>query len=94
MITPEDKPIRNDRLVLREEFDDWAILFDPDTGEGFGVNPVGVSIWKHLDGNHTLSDIHQAICDQFDDPPPDAAEDIRTFIEDLLNRGYAGFQIH
>ena len=93
MLTLEDKPTRNDRLVLREEFDDWAILFDPDTGKGFGLNPVGVCIWNHLDGNHTLSDIHQTICDQFDDSPSDAPEEIRTFIEDLVQRGYAGFQI-
>jgi hypothetical protein len=31
--TVEQKnPIANPLIVLREEFDDWAILFDPDTG--------------------------------------------------------------
>ena len=25
-----DKPVVNPDLVFREEFDDWAILFDPD----------------------------------------------------------------
>ena len=37
-----DKPVVNPLIVLRIEFDDWAILFDPDTGEGFTINPVGV----------------------------------------------------
>jgi hypothetical protein len=26
-----DKPIANPVVVLREKFDDWAILFNPDT---------------------------------------------------------------
>ena len=51
---PHDKPIANPLVVLREEFDDWAILFDPDTGNAFGLNPTGVYLWKLLDGS-TLS---------------------------------------
>ena len=27
-----DMPIANPLVVLREEFDDWAVLFDPDKG--------------------------------------------------------------
>ncbi len=47
-----EKPIANPSVVLREEFDDWAVLFDPDTGRGFGLNPTGVYLWKLLDGGH------------------------------------------
>jgi len=28
-----DKPIANPIVLLREEFDDWAILFNPDTAD-------------------------------------------------------------
>ena len=52
-----EKPIANPLIVLREEFDDWAILFDPDSGDAFGLNPIGVHIWKRLDGNHAVKDI-------------------------------------
>ena len=48
-----DRPIANPLSVLREEFDDWALLFDPDSGKVVGLNPVSVFIWKRLDGNHT-----------------------------------------
>ncbi len=34
-------PVANPSVVLREEFDNRAILFDPDTGDAFGINPVG-----------------------------------------------------
>jgi hypothetical protein len=43
--------------VLREEFDDWAVLFDPDTGHGFGLNPAGVYVWKLLNGERTIDGI-------------------------------------
>ena len=36
------KPVANPLLVLREEFDDWAILFDPDRGYGLRSNHVKV----------------------------------------------------
>lgn len=43
-VEEKDKPIGNPLIVLREEFDDWAILFDPGTGDAFGLNPVAVFI--------------------------------------------------
>ena len=53
------KPIANPLIVLREEFEDWAILFNPDKGTAFGLNPTGVYIWKFLDGEHSLDDLFQ-----------------------------------
>jgi len=50
----EIKPISNPMVVFREEFDDWAILFDPETGKAFGVNPIGTEIWNKLDGKPDL----------------------------------------
>ncbi len=34
-MNPEDKPIANPMIVFREEFDDWAVLFNPETGDTF-----------------------------------------------------------
>jgi hypothetical protein len=50
----KDRPIANPTVVLREEFDDWAILFNPDTAEAVGTNPVGVAVWKLMDGRRNL----------------------------------------
>ena len=48
------KTIANPIVVLRKEFDDWAVLFNPDTAEAVGVNPVGVAIWELLTGKNSL----------------------------------------
>ena len=84
------KPIANPLIVLREEFDDWAILFDPDTGDGFGLNPVSVFIWKRLDGKHTAQDILRELNETCEDVPENAEQEIKDFIEELEQKGYVG----
>jgi SynChlorMet cassette protein ScmD len=92
--TVEQKnPIANPLIVLREEFDDWAILFDPDTGNAFGLNPTGVFIWKHLDGKHGTEDIVKKLRDEAEDVPEDAAEHARQFIASLEQQGLVGYEV-
>ncbi|MGD0235040.1 MAG: SynChlorMet cassette protein ScmD [Syntrophorhabdales bacterium] len=77
--------------MLREEFDDWAVLFDPDTGHGFGLNPTGVYLWKLLDGEHTLDVLLQEIRHSAEGVPDEARKHIGTFIDELIAEGLAGF---
>ncbi len=86
------KPIANPLLVLREEFDDWAILFDPDTGDASALNPVSVFIFKRLDGKHTLTDIMNELQKECTDMPATAETDVHEFITDLIAKGYAGYE--
>jgi SynChlorMet cassette protein ScmD len=87
-----DTPIANPMLVLREEFDDWAILFDPDTGDGFGLNPVSVFIWKRLDGKHTIQDILLELREDCEDMPKNAEQEVNDFVHELIEKGYAGHE--
>ena len=73
-LTTTDKPIANPLIVLREEFDDWAILFDPDTGHAFGLNPLGVFVWQRLDGEHSIQDIISELKESCEDVPGNAQE--------------------
>ncbi len=91
-MTANDKPIANPAIVLREEFDDWAVLFDPDTGDGFGMNPVSVFIWNHLDGNNTAEDILGKLRKECLDIPDDADSFIEKFIDHLIEKGLAGYE--
>jgi len=92
-ITEKARPVANPLIVLREEFDDWAILFDPDTGKGMGLNPTGVFIWKLLDGSHTLNDILEKLRGECENVPEDAGNEIKDFIQELTGRGLAGFEV-
>jgi len=73
-----DRPVANPLLVLREEFDDWAVLFDPDIGNGFRLNPVSVFVFNHLDGKHTLKDIYLELCQNIEEVPENAQNDIKV----------------
>lgn len=87
------KPITNPVVVLREEFDDWAILFNPDTADAVGTNPVGVAVWKLMDGKHGIEEIIAKIKDQFADVPGAATKEIPAFIKDLTQRGFVGYEL-
>ena len=89
----QKNPIANPLIVLREEFDDWAILFDPDTGNAFGLNPTGVFIWKHLDGKHGLKDIVEKLRENAEDVPEEAKDHLKEFVDDLVKQGLAGYEI-
>jgi len=88
-VQDNDKPVTNPLVVLREEFDDWAVLFDPDTGNACGLNPIGVFIWKRLDGKHSMGDILQDLPIHFEDVPAEAREQINEFLQTLIEQGFA-----
>lgn len=91
-MTDNNKPIANSSVVFREEFDDWALLFDVDTGKGFGINPVSAFIWGCLDGQHSVKDIVLELRKEYDDLPEDVEDHTREFIQALLDNGLAGFE--
>ena len=88
-----DRPIANPIVVLREEFDDWAILFNPDTADAVGTNPVGVAVWKRMDGKRNLEDIVAEIKNRFEEVPAGAREDINAFVSTLAEEGFVGYAL-
>ena len=87
------KPIVNPIAVLREEFDDWAVLFNPDTAEAVGINPVGVEVWKLMDGTKNLETIVAEVKETFDGVPESVVDEITTFVNDLKERGFIGYEL-
>jgi SynChlorMet cassette protein ScmD len=90
MVINVERLATNPMLVLREEFDDWGLLFDPDTGDTYGLNPVGVFVWKRIDGQHKMTDILKALSQSCRDVPSDAEQYVTSFIDDLVEKGFVG----
>ena len=84
----KDKISANPRIVLRDEFENHAFLYDPDAGDTFQLNPVGIHIWRHLDGRHTVEQLVGTLNQHFDNVPDSSAEDIIQFLADLKKRGF------
>jgi SynChlorMet cassette protein ScmD len=87
------KPIANPSVILREELDDCAVLFDPDTGEGYAMNPTGVFCWKRFDGRHTLAEIVAELREACADAPPEAEQNVQEFCDGLAAKGLVGFEL-
>jgi SynChlorMet cassette protein ScmD len=81
---------RNQVVVLREEFDDWAVLYNPDNAEAVGTNPIGVEIWKNLDGKRSVDDIVAGIQKEYNNISENVDTDIQAFIQKLLEHGLIG----
>src|SRR5512141_2988183 len=92
-MNPTDRPIANPVVVLREEFDDWAVLFNPDTADAVGTNPVGVAVWKRMDGKRSIEDIVSEIRNSFEDIPDSACKEITAFVDTLAENGFAGLEL-
>jgi SynChlorMet cassette protein ScmD len=88
-----DRPIANPIVVLREEFDDWAVLFNPDTADAMGTNPVGVAVWKRMDGKRSLENIISEIKNSFEDTPDTASKEIVGFVNMLAEKGFVGLEL-
>jgi SynChlorMet cassette protein ScmD len=88
-----EKPIASPLVVLREEFDDWAVLFDPDSGNAFGLSPTGVYLWKLLDGKHSIDDMLKTLHRDGKDVPQEAGGHLAAFVEELTAHGLAGYDV-
>lgn len=81
-------PIRNSQVTFRQEFDEWAVLFDPEQGTAYAINPVSAIIWKNLDGIHSAAELKNFIENEFDAVPDTVEEDIVEFIQDMVEKGF------
>jgi SynChlorMet cassette protein ScmD len=84
-------PRKNPNIVIREEFDDWALLFDPESGKVFGINPTSVMIWQQIDGKFSIKEISTHISAKFEKRPETIDADVIFFIDHLAEIGYVSF---
>lgn len=83
--------VRNSDVVLREEDQDGALLFNPDTNRVELLNSTGLFIWQQCKSAVTMGDLVAKVKKAFDEVPEDqVAEDVQKFVEGLLSSGFLG----
>lgn len=79
----------NPLAVFRKEFDNSAILFNPETGEIFALNPTGMVIWQALSEGSDRAGILTKLAGECRDPlPPEAEKDLDDFLAALTEKGF------
>ena len=88
----KNKPhFQNQNIVFRKETDNWAILFDPDSGKTYGLDPIGIFIWDNLDGKKTIEEIVEKLKKECTNTIPETAlQEVTDFINNLTSKGLAG----
>lgn len=87
-----NKLAANPLIVLREEFEDSALLYNPVSGSTFGLNSLGVFIWKRLDGFHSEEDILKELKKHCENIPEGVDAHLKDFIQSLLKQGLVGYR--
>ncbi len=54
--------------------------------ELFTMNETGKAIWDRLDGNTTLSEIVDALAEDYDASPGEIERDVRGLVDELVRR--------
>jgi len=82
---------RNPDVVLREEDEDGALLFNPDTDRIRVLNATGLYIWKLCDGSHDLTRLVLAMRGAFAEIPEDAVTGhVQAYLDDMVRAGFIG----
>ncbi len=83
-----------DRIVLRSSpdvqgttMDGETVLLDLSSGRYYTLNRLGSVIWEHCAGQHTMADIHKAICERFEVAPEQALDDLVGLVNELMQEG-------
>jgi len=63
-----------------------AVILSLETKVLRGLNPVGSRVWELIDGQRSVEEIITAIVQEFDVTPQAAAEDVRGFVRELLDK--------
>jgi Coenzyme PQQ synthesis protein D (PqqD) len=63
-----------------------AVILSLDTKAFRGLNPVGSRVWELIDGQRSVEDIVDVTFREFDVAPERAAEDVHTFVRELLDK--------
>ena len=79
----------NPLAVFRKEFDDSAIIFNPESGEIFALNPTGRVIWQALTDGLDRDEVLKKLAGECRDPlPPEAGSDLDEFMNTLKAKGF------
>ena len=83
--------LQNPDIIVKEEDEDGAIIYNPDTDQVKLLNPTGLFIWKLCNGTNGNVDIIQEINNSFSDiPENNVVNQMESFITSMLQDGFIG----
>lgn len=89
-LPPVDGAIRNGRFKaiiehLFSELSDEAVILSLKNGKYYGLNSVGVTIWKNIQTASSLADIEAAVLSEYDVDEETCRREVSLFLEKMLS---------
>jgi hypothetical protein len=85
-ITLAHRASRSDQ-VLFQNLDGEAVLLDLASETYFGLNEVGTRIWQLIETAPSLSEVHSALCTEFDADATRIKHDLLALVGELSKAG-------
>ena len=82
-----DRPRRHPDSAFRAVGEDGGLVVLAGKAEVKVLNPVGMTVFALLDGQHELHQIVGIVADEFDVDTPRALADVQEFLADLDEHG-------
>lgn len=86
MLDLQQIPIPSQDFCVRQVGDEFVFLAESGD-EYISLNPVGSFIWQQVDGVHSLRDILDILCDEYEVEQEQALADLQEFVTQLVDQG-------
>lgn len=83
--SPQYRP--HDDVVSTQLDEEESVLLSLETQHYYSLNETGSRIWDLLSANRTISEIAEAISNEWEIGPDEAEEYVRSFLDDLHEEG-------
>ena len=88
MTSVHEKQLRPRQDLIVEEIDGECLVLDMERNVYFGLDPIGLFVWRQLEQGATSQQALDALIDHYgEERREQITEDVRGFIEDLLAQG-------
>ncbi len=79
-------PVLNPNILARDMGKE-VVLLEPSSGKCYGLNEVGNSFWKALDGKKNLTEIIDGLAGEYDVDLNELTDDITSLATSLVREG-------
>lgn len=71
---------------ISADLGDEAVILGVKTGSYYGLDQVGLFVWNLLQTPRTVSDLRDAILEEYEVEPEECEQDLLAFLDDLAGK--------
>ena len=86
-MSSDSNPRRHPETAFRSVADEGGLIVIPGKSEIKVLNPVAMTVFALLDGDHSVDSIVKAVTEEFDVTSDQAEKDVALFLSELKEHG-------